>query len=233
MEERFSFNSNGNNDESISLKSWIDSFRDEEEMKEIFLNMDRALKYIHERGYCIKSFDPNEIDILNNSLSQIKFKELMEMPSDQREQKTIIKEDIYNSAFIQIGLYTRCLSYLKRDFLKSNFDSFATFLPESDVPYYRGVIERGASVYLSEYVTERNNRDLIALEKELNGDSNKIERPTPKYSDTGVNDRINDVIYKQLGGKKSDAAFVSFLVFPTLVLTLGMIFALIIWVVSR
>ena len=55
--------------EAMSLDSWIKSFRDEEEMREIFLNMDRAMKYLHDRGYCVKSFDPRNIFILNNSVS--------------------------------------------------------------------------------------------------------------------------------------------------------------------
>ena len=229
MEQKFYLNSDKTNNQSISLKSWIDSFRDEEEMKEIFLNMDRALKYIHDHGYCIQTFDPNCIEILNDSLNQIRFSELMKMPDDSMQQKKIIKEDIYNSSFIQIGLYTNCLSYLKKDFLKSNFDGFATFLPEKDVPYYRGVIERGASVYLCEYVAERTKRDLASLEKELAGDDVKPISTTAQYSPTGVNDEINDAIYRHINTKRSDAAFVTTLIFPTLVLSLAMILALIIW----
>ena len=64
-------------------------------MKEIFLNMDRALKYIHEHGYCIRNFDPSCIEILNDSLNQIRFSELMQMPDDPMQQKQIVKEDIY------------------------------------------------------------------------------------------------------------------------------------------
>lgn len=229
MEKEFSFISGKNDEKSISLKAWIDSFRDEEEMKEIFLNMDRALKYIHDHGYCIQTFDPNCIEILNDSLNQIRFSELMQMPDDSMQQKRIIKEDIYNSAFIQIGLYTNCLSYLKKDFLKSNFDGFATFLPENDVPYYRGVIERGASVYLCEFVAERTKRDLAALEKELNGENVKKIDSVSDYDSSIVNDQINDAIYKHINSKRSDAAFVTTLIFPTLVLSLTMVLALIIW----
>lgn len=229
MEKRFYSNFDKTDNQSISLKSWIDYFRDEEEMKEIFLNMDRALKYIHEHGYCIQTFDPNCIEILNDSLNQIRFSELMKMPDDSVEQRKIVKEDIYNSSFIQIGLYTNCLSYLKKDFLKSNFDGFATFLPENDVPYYRGVIERGASVYLCEYVAERTKRDLATLEKELNGENVKTVDNVSQYNPSGVNDQINDAIYKHINSKRSDAAFVTTLIFPTLVLSLTMILALIIW----
>lgn len=219
-------------DNSISLYAWINSYRDEEEMREIFLNMDRAMKYLHDRGYCVKSFDPRNIQILNNSVDQIKL-DILPLPDDYTERKKFIKEDIYNSSFIQIALYSKCLTSLTRDFLKSQFDRFCEFLPEGDVPYYRGVIDRGASVYFCEYAMEKANRDLVALEKELAGEGMELSSPKMKnqMGDVNVNTRINDGIYKQLSGKR-DAAFVSFLLFPTALLVLGVVLELISLVIS-
>lgn len=218
--------------ESTSLDSWIKSFRDEEEMREIFLNMDRAMKYLHDRGYCVKSFDPRNIYILNNSLDQIKL-DIIPLPDDYAVRKQYIKEDIYNSSFVQIGLYSKCLPYLKKDFLKSNFDRFCEFLPEGDVPYYRGVIDRGASVYFCEYAMEKANRDLATLEKELAGEGMGLSVSKPKglTGDVNVNTRINDGIYKQLSSKR-EAAFVSLLLFPTALLVVGVIIALISLLIS-
>ena len=218
--------------ESTSLDSWIKSFRDEEEMREIFLNMDRAMKYLHDRGYCVKSFDPRNIYILNNSLNQIKL-DIIPLPEDYAIRKQYIKEDIYNSSFIQIGLYSKCLPFLNKDFLKSNFDKFREFLPEGDVPYYRGVIDRGASVYFCEYAMEKANRDLANLEKELAEEGMGLGVPKPQNAmgDVNVNTRINDGIYKQLSGKR-EAAFVSLLLFPTALLVVGVIIALISLIIS-
>ena len=221
-------------DTEMSLDSWVSSFRDWEEMREIFLNMDRAMRYLHERGYCVKTFEPTKIMILNNSLNQIKF-ETMPMPKDQITQRKYIKDDIYNSSFVQIGLYSNSLPYLKRDFLKSNFDSFAQFVPEGDVPYYRGVIDRGASVYFCEYAMEKVNRDLASLEAELSGENGMKPSVKPnikKYDDTGINDRINDSIYKEISKGRRDAAFINFLIYPTAILALGFVLALIAWFMS-
>lgn len=228
------FQTGRRDEKAISVYSWISSYRDLEEMREIFLNMDRAMKYIHEHGYCIGNFDPSEIEILNNSVDQIRFKHIIEMPKDYAKNRKIIKDDIYNSSFVQIGLYANCLSYLKRDFLKKNFDEFSIFLPEGDIPYYRGVIERGASVYFSEYALEKANRDLAALEAELAGEDGKgmAKTPTKRIEDTGVNDKINAAIYKQISGGMRDAAFVRLLVFPTILLVLGLVFALVAWALS-
>lgn len=226
------FRSKASESNATSLSSWINSYRDEEEMREIFLNMDRAMKYLHDRGYCVKSFDPRNIQILNNSIDQIKL-EILPLPDDYAERKKYIKEDIYNSSFIQIGLYSKCLPYLKREFLKSNFDRFSEFLPEGDVPYYRGVIDRGASVYFCEYAMEKANRDLVALEKELAGEGMSLSSSTTKtpLGDVNVNTRINDGIYKQLSSKR-EAAFVTFLLFPTAILVLGIVLALISLIIS-
>lgn len=218
--------------ESVSLSSWVGSFCDEQEMREIFLNMDRAMKYLHDRGYCIKSFDPRNIQILNNSIDQIKM-EVLPLPDDYVERKKIIKEDIYNSSFIQIGLYAKCLPYLKKDFLKSNFDKFSEFFPEGDIPYYRGVVDRGASVYFCEYATEKANRDLATIEKELSGEGEMVGVDKPRTNSLNglvVNEKINDSIYKLRS--RSDAAFVSALIFPTALLVIGMVIALISLIIS-
>lgn len=223
-----------NSDNAMSLDDWVSSFRDWEEMREIFLNMDRAMRYLHERGYCVKTFDPTKIMILNNALNQIKF-ETMAMPNDQVTQRKYIKDDIYNSSFIQMGLYSNSLPHLRREFLKSNFDSFAQFVPEGDIPYYRGVIDRGASVYFCEYAMEKVNRDLASLEAELaaeNGVKTPVKSTTKKYDDTGINDRINDSIYKEISKGRRDAAFINFLIYPTAILALGLVFALIAWFMS-
>lgn len=217
----------------ISLYSWIGSFRDEEEMREIFLNMDKAMKYLHDRGYCVQTFDPRKIFILNNSINQIKFN-YMKMPDDFAERRSIVKDDIYNSTFIQIGLYTKCLGYLSKEFLKTNFDDFTTFLPSGDAAYYRGVVERGAPIYFCEYAQEKANRDLAALENELGEESGKsLVKKDGKNTVSGlsVNEKINDNIYPQICGKK-EAAFVNWLVAMTAILIGGVIFALVSFALS-
>ncbi|MBR2247763.1 MAG: hypothetical protein IJ880_12220 [Bacilli bacterium] len=170
--------------DGISLEEWFRGLHDDEELREAFINMDLAMKFVHEnKNSCVKSFNPKDIRILNNSLRQIKFNTLLKMPKDDYDRKELVKEDIYSSAFLQIAAYmnnvstnsyndhsiTDFLANMKPDFLRQNFDSFTTFIPEKDVPYYRGVVQRGASVYFSEFVKEQKKRDLMALEKEIDG----------------------------------------------------------------
>ena len=216
--------------ESTTLDQWVQTHYSEEELRSIFLNMDRALKYIHDHGYCIEVFYPTEIEILNNEDDYIKFNKLIELSSDSSIRKEMIREDIFNSSLIQIGIYSRSLKYLSPSFLKENFDDFSQFIPQGDIPYYRGVIQRDASVYFCEYALEKRNRDLEELEKELGEEGQKTMLKTPQSEDI-TNNKINDQIYRQINGMR-DAAFINLLLIPTIVLGILLIFGLVSWVIS-
>jgi len=221
--------SSNNKIESDTLDQWVRSHTNEEDRREVFLNMDRALKYIHDHGYCIEVFYPTEIKVLNNDNSYIQFNKLVELSSDPIIRKEMIKEDIFNSSLIQIGIYSNSLKYLNPEFLKENFDEFSQFIPEGDIPYYRGVVQRGASVYFCEYALEKRNRDLENLEKELGEESDKTLTKTQDPDIT--NNRVNDQIYRQINGM-NDAAFVNLLLIPTIILGILLIFGLVSWVIS-
>ena len=214
----------GKEQERVNLIDYIKEHRSQDEMRDVFLNMDVALKYIHNHNYCIEVFHPSKIEVLDDLPDHIQFDKLVELPQDSEERRKCIQEDIFHSALIQIAFYTNIGDYLKPSFLKEHFDEISIFLPEGDVPYYRGVVQRNASVYYSEYALEKRNRDLQQLNKELGDDKETISQDG-EYS----NDRINDKIYRQING---DRAFVSFLMLPIIIL-LGLIaFSLISWIHS-
>ncbi len=219
------------NYESMSLTEWVVTHPSEEERRAVFLNLDRALKYIHDHGYCIQIFHPSEIEVLNNDNQFIQFLHLMELSSDPVTRKQMIKEDIFNSSLIQIGIYSRSLKYLQPDFLRENFDSFVEFLPQEDVPYYRGVIQRGAGVYFCEYALEKRNRDLEELEKELGEMTDEAEKKLVKSDINITNDEVNDIIYKQINGLR-DSAFINWLLLPTVILGMLVLFGILSWVSS-
>ena len=220
--------------EKSTLLEWVKEHHSEENMREVFLNMDIALKYIHDHGYCIEVFYPTHIEILNKQPDHIQFDNLIELSHDPISRKQMIKEDIFNSSLIQIGLYTNTMRSLTPEFLRSNFDDIVRFIPEGDVPYYRGVVQRGASVYFSEYALEKRNRDLEQLNKqfaEMEGGA-PLQKSNGHYtSEPLANDRINDSIYKQINGLK-DVAFISYLLIPTIALVSLVVIAFISWLLS-
>ncbi len=224
------------NYESISLAEWLSNHPSEEEIRTVFLNMDRALKYIHDHGYCIEVFYPTEIQILGNEIDHIQFKKLLELSKDIDRRRQMIKEDIFNSSLVQIGIYSNSLKYLKPEFVKENFDSFQQFIPSGDVPYYRGVIQRGAAVYFCEFAIEKSNRDLQDLERQLGeggGDGKALIKSSGKNIgiEAITNDKINDSIYSQINGLK-DSAFINILILPTLVLLGLLVLSIVVWVLS-
>ena len=201
--------------ESVTLLEWFNSHHSEDEKRSLFLNMDRALKYIHDHNYCIDVFYPTEINVLNDDDRYIQFKKLVELSKDYEIAKEMKREDIFRSSVIQIGLYTNSLNYLNPEFLKENFDSFAEFLPPDDVPYYRGVIQRGASVYYCEFALEKDKRDLEDLKKQFGEDTNSDDTPLVLT----INKKENDAIYRQINGM-SEAAFLNIAIIPIVILVL-------------
>lgn len=226
--------------DSVSLAEWLSFHTSEDERREMFLNMDKALKYIHKHGYCIEVFYPTEIEILGDKIDHVKFKNLVPLSFNEMERRQMINEDIFRSSLIQIGIYSNTLKYLTPDFLKDNFDSFMQFLPVGDVPYYRGIVQRGAAVYYSDYINEKTNRDLEALGNQLDEDSgkgNSSGKALTKFNGfrAGIepisNNSINDNIYSQINGLK-DNAFISCLIIPTIILILLVIIGIINWCFS-
>lgn len=217
--------------EIVSLDQWVQNHNSEEELRSIFLNVDRALKYIHDHGYCIEVFYPSQINVLNNEIDHIQFKKLMELSSDFSVRKNMISEDIFNSALVQIGIYSNSLKYLTPEFLRENFDSFIQFIPTEDVPYYQGIVKRGASVYLCEYVLEKEKRDFEALEAELGEEVSADEKKLLKSNNSITNEKINDEIYKQINGMR-DSAFIYALVIPSIIFGVLFLFGIIAWIFS-
>ena len=90
-------------------------------------------------------------------------------------------------------------------------------------------MERGASVYFCEYDLEKRKRDLTTLEQEV-GDVD-VPDDSPALTVVDVNEEINSVIYRQIT-KRGDAAYINFLVYPTMMLAIGLIIAIIVRVLS-
>ena len=222
--------------ESITLNEWLMKYHLPDELQDLFVNMDLAMKYIHDQGYYITSFALDSIELLNNSIKQVKFDEVEEMPLNFSQQKELVHNNVFLSTVLQIGVYAKCLQYFTDEtmqFLKENFDQFAIFLPEEDVPYYKGIVERGATVYYSEYVGQRKIRDLKNLETQFENDGGgkdtgkSLVKKTGNYTAEDLvpqNTHENEMIYANLA--KKDAAFARALIYPVLILLFGLILLL-------
>jgi len=218
---------------SSSLKEWLPS-AGAQDLKNLFLNMDIGMRYLHSRGFYIESFDPSKVEILNNSSEQIRYTSIEKLSNDEAYNREIIRENIYRFALLQIGIYTNCTDYINPSVVKSDFDSFCSFIPQQDVPYYRGVIERGANVYFSDYVAEMEKRNMESLSTDgvppLGQGRQYVKGTGINKSLESLNSDVNGEIYVK--EKMSNAAFISLLVIPTAVAVFGVIFAIIAWITS-
>lgn len=183
------------------------------ELRELFTYMDKALKYLHTHGYKVDSFSPEDIEILNNSKKYIKFNKFSKCDDSDIE----FKNNLFDLCVLEIGSYSNTLDEMRspssRNFLKSNFDSFIVTLPNDDINYYRGVIERGAAVYYNDFLNEKNKRELQKIEAELSGSGEATNIDDIKYDDT--NDNINKYIYRL--EKENTYGFLSLLLYPFII----------------
>lgn len=222
-------------DKVMTLSEWLQKYHMQEDLQNLFVNMDIAMKYIHDQGFYIESFALDRIKLLNDSIRLIRFEILAPFPNDITQQKELVRNNIFLSAVLQIGVYANCIQYFNTDtmqFLKENFNQFSMFLPQEDVPYYKGVIERGASVYYSAFVGERKKRELKELDKQLSGvDGGVNSRGKVLVKSNGLaepsaedliphNEKENGVIYKDLS--KKEAAFARALIYPIMILIFGL-----------
>ena len=206
--------------DNITLNEWFKEPHSEDDKRKLFLYMDSAMKYVHEMGLCVNVFDPKKIELLNSSLEYVKFDELYDIGElDYNVQQKIINKDIFKSAIFQVLLYSKLDLKTTTDFVKEHFDEFTSFLSEKDIPYYRGVVERGASVYFIEYEAERVKREANDIEKELNGNDAEVQ-DNKELEQMLSNNKVNRLIY---GENLSKSAFINILLYPTIIIVLALV----------
>ena len=132
----------------ISLADWVSMHDSMEEKREFLLNADLALQYLKSNGMRVDSFDFNDIFIVDDNIREIKYNVITNVgtltPAD-------VKANIYEEAKMALYLYLYPCDEIDDGFLKSHFKDFSFAFPTNDVDYYKGIIERGASVFFSDF----------------------------------------------------------------------------------
>lgn len=212
----------------VRVKDFLKYEAGEEKYKKLFYNMSTTMKYIHESDYYIRSFDLSEIEIKNiETLTPIQYNKIEKLEENSSNE---INNNIYLLALLMIGVYSNTLENFNAQFVKENFNEFELFLPEDDVPYLRGVIQRNSPVYYCDYVVARNQKELEKLEKEVGGMDTAVGGMT-KSKSTAVGramaDRETEKLYNGILSSDRQAAFTSFLILPLTMILLGIIFSII------
>ena len=194
--------------------------KDLEEIKKFFLSFDKKMKIYHEHNYVITSFRLQDILVYEsvhngNSVYDVDFKNYTE----KGNTNITFKNNIFYAACLAVGVYNNCLSYINPDkpqFLKNNFYQFAENIPPDVVSYYRGVIERDADVYLSEFVSMSKQQEIDRMKREMEQQKELEQRKNIQVS------KPKSSIQNDTWGT-SDAAFSSVSLFPILFSILGIL----------
>ena len=196
--------------------------KDLDEIKNFFLSFDKKMKMYHENGYVITSFRLQDIIVYESNndghnVYDVDFKYYTE----KENTNVTMRENIFYSACLAVGVYNNCLSYINPDkpnFLKNNFYLFAENIPSDVVSYYRGVIERDAEVYLTEFVTTSKQQEIDRMKREMDAEAQK-EAELQKNKDVP---KPKSSIQNDTWGT-SDAAFSSVALFPIIFSILGIL----------
>lgn len=217
--------------EVVTLKDWLRQPHTMEEYQSLFMVMDMTMHYIHNKGYGILTkkgrdgypeLDTSRVRILDGKVPRVFFPDIDVV--EPSYQKQLVHDNIYSNAYTAIKAYSNFNEELNHRFLKENFKEFELFLPEDDIPYYRGIIERDASVYYAEYVQKRIEKQIEKEEGVLQGEarSNSLSKST----------EIGKAIASQYSQLDSSniAAFVHLYIFPAIIIFLSLIIPIIAWV---
>lgn len=207
--------------QGMTLIEWLKSIRSEEEKRELLLNLDIALKYLNDRGIMVTSFNPNDIEIIDNNIKEIMFNKIDHMKGSN---DYVVRNNIYEEAKLALGVYLNYFDGFNDEFLKNNYDEFVFALPPDDVNYYKGIIVRGSSVYLSEFDLEKRKRDLSKLEEEVKGDSDSNDSLEMTELMSINNDSINNKLYSKIF---REGAYANTSIVPKVVVLLGFIICLV------
>lgn len=205
-------NVSGNNS-SLTLNEYLSVCSSDAERKKLFLNMDSALKKLHGSNYYVKDFNVNGIYVYGTDRGGL---DIYYSIVDSGLDFSLKQKNIFYLSCLAVGVYSGCLPYINPsnpDFLVSNFNEFAQFIPEDSIPYYKGVVCNNASVYYSDFIATKNEREINAL-KEL-GDSisgsSKGKSGVAFTKSTAIG-RMN------ASDDKNQAAFISIMLFPVIIM---------------
>lgn len=232
------YSRNENNFKTMTLNQFINTYNSSSEkdvpiINDMLLAMDKKMQMYHDHNYVITSFDINKTyiyeaeDKYGNLIFDADYSEYM--PIDQSQ--STVKDNVFYLACLAVGIYNNCLSYIDPSnpkFLKENFNLFAENMPQEVVPYYRGIIERGFSVYLNEFVDSRNQQEIAKMQEEA---KRMAEEEAEKKKKQNISSTPK-VKPNSAWGINGDAAFSAIAFFPIVFLLLGVIIPIIFLIFS-
>lgn len=212
-----------------TLKQWIlahnvNSDKDLKEFGNLFYNLDLGMRKLHDNGYYVASFNINSILIQGDF---VQFQGVNKFPFDNKEY--FVHQNIYYLSCLAIGIYNDCLDYINPDnkeMLKTNFESFSEFIPSDVVPYYKGIIMRDSTVYLSDYIKSKVQIEIQKEQESLGGSFNSSNKS--RGASTYTKSTLMGKLYSDREDNSNISAFIQIFLFPIIILLLAILIPIII-----
>lgn len=210
-----------------SVRDFVKYESNDDNMPKLFYNMSATMKYIHKHDYYIKSFNLSDINIIDTeNLSPIQYEKIEKI---EEEKEKIINSNIHTLALLQLGAYSKTLDHFNVNFAEKNFEEFELFIPENDIPYLKGTIQRNSPVYYCDFVDARNKREMEKIET-VTGKTSSFDggRQISKSTAVGraMTDKETEKLYKN-SLEDRQAAFTTFLILPLTMILLGIVLSII------
>lgn len=183
----------------------------------LFYDMDRSMKYLHENGYYVTTFSDYSNIFINDRT--VLYKNVEQLYPEDRDY--IINNNIYALSSLALCIYNE-LPY-KRPFnkesLRENYSFFSSSIPSDVSNYYNGIFMNDASVYLSDYIDAKREREGYQISSDNN--NSQSSKGSGKALSYGTE------YGKMYSGDDKANAFVMVFLFPALIFLLSILIPLI------
>lgn len=150
-----------------TLRQYLTYNRDVNEINEIFVNLDRQLKYLHQRGYCVSDLSSDSIILESNKFSSPDNQNVFMFSSITRTNNSVkdYSDNVEALSKIAIGAFMSVengfcdYSQLSTEYIRKYFGEISMYLPNSE--YFAKIIQDGDISYYSDYIqmTTGNSRN--------------------------------------------------------------------------
>ncbi len=166
----------------VTLSNWVMNSVTEEDRQRLFYRMSKQMKSIHEHGGYLDQMNPYTIRVSRDGSS-------FSFPIEGNATKELREQNIFDFACLSVAAYANCFPYINEytniqgynRFMREHYEEFATFLPEKDTFYFKGVIQGGDRVYYSDF----RDRLQEALLKQAGDDLDGAVRGSQELTGTG------------------------------------------------
>lgn len=186
-----------------TLRQYLTYNKDVNKIENIFLDLDKQMKYLHQKGYCVAELNSDSIVLEQRQYSSGSSQELFVFASIAKTNNENVDflNNITDLSKLAIGAYISSengfcdYSRLSTDYIKKYFNEIAFYLPNSE--YFSNVINEGDISYYSDYVQRANG----------NSRSNSIQK-------TKVNE------YGKMYVSEDNAAFIQIVFYPVIIISI-------------